>query len=163
VHDQAPPATRPAGFWIRAGAALLDVVVFFVVQRSLSVAGARVWGRPVEDDPTVAGLVGLFSVLFTALYTTVLHALTGQTLGKLALGVRVVGVDGRPLAVGAALLRWLGYGVSAAPLGFGFLMAGLRRDKRALHDLIAGSRVERALAPLPVGTRVGAAPPASPE
>ena len=37
-------------------------------------------------------------------------------------------------------------------------MAALRRDKRALHDLIAGSRVERPIAPRPVVRRVVAAP-----
>jgi uncharacterized RDD family membrane protein YckC len=33
--------------------------------------------------------------------------------------------------------------LSSVILGVGYLMAGLRRDKRALHDLIAGTRVER--------------------
>ena len=56
---------------------------------------------------------------------------------------RPVGADGAPLPLGAALLRYVAYFVSAAPLAMGFIMAGLRRDKRALHDLIAGSRVDR--------------------
>jgi uncharacterized RDD family membrane protein YckC len=110
----------------------------------------------------VAGLVGLFTLLFTAMYTTALHALTGQTLGKLAFGVRVVSHEGGPLPVGAALLRWLAYSVSMAPLGFGFLMAGLRHDKRALHDLIAGSRVEHLPARLPADVRLDTPPPTSP-
>jgi uncharacterized RDD family membrane protein YckC len=159
AHD--PRATSPAGFWIRVLALLPDVALCFVVQRSLDFAGARVWGGPVEDDPTVAGLVGVFTLLFTAVYTSVLHAVTGQTVGKLAVGVRVVSADGGPLPVGAALLRWLAYAVSAAPLGFGFVMAGLRRDKRALHDLIAGSRVEHVPARRPVA-RLDAPPPVSP-
>jgi uncharacterized RDD family membrane protein YckC len=33
--------------------------------------------------------------------------------------------------------------LSAVLFGIGYLMAGLRSDKRALHDLIAGTRVER--------------------
>jgi len=46
------------------------------------------------------------------------------------------------------------------PFALGFVMAGLRRDKRALHDLIAGTRVERLsvsepAAPLPVETPPG--------
>jgi uncharacterized RDD family membrane protein YckC len=77
-------------------------------------------------------------------------------------GIRVVGVDGAPLTVGSALLRYLAYYVSLLPLGFGYLMAALRRDKRALHDLIAASRVERLPAPRrvvrrPVVTRPAAA------
>ena len=161
MNEHAPREARPAGFWIRAVALLLDVALCFIVQRSLGFAAARVWGGPVEDDPTAAGLVGLFTLLFTVVYTTVLHAVTGQTLGKLAVGVRVVSADGGPLPVGAALLRWLAYSVSAAPLGFGFLMAGLRRDKRALHDLVAGSRVDHTPARLPA-TRLDAPPPVSP-
>jgi len=53
---------------------------------------------------------------------------------------------------GVLMLRYLGYFVSCATLGFGFLMAGLRADRRALHDLIAGTRVvrvERAVARRP--------------
>ncbi len=88
-------------------------------------------------------MLGFCTLLFTALYTAVLHALDGQTLGKLAVGVRVVGTDGERLSFGAALLRWLAFWLSLGSLGFGFVMAGLRRDKRALHDLVAGSRVER--------------------
>ena len=59
-------------------------------------------------------------------------------------GVRVVvGAEDGPPPLGAALLRFIAYFASAAPFTLGFVMAGLRRDKRALHDLIAGTRVER--------------------
>jgi hypothetical protein len=74
----------------------------------------------------------------------------GQTIGKSLVGVRVVGTDGRLLTVGAALLRYVGYYLSFFTFMLGFIMAGLRRDKRALHDLLAGSRVER----LPRAARV---------
>jgi uncharacterized RDD family membrane protein YckC len=87
--------------------------------------------------------VGLFTLLFAAVYATVLHASEGQTIGKLIVGARVVGTAGERLPLGASLLRWLAGFVALAPLGFGFLMAGMRRDKRGLHDLIAGSQVLR--------------------
>ena len=66
---------------------------------------ASLWLQDVEDSPFFQSMLGSFSLLFMALYTTVLHAFGGQTLGKLAVGVRVVGVDGAPLPFGAALLR----------------------------------------------------------
>ncbi|HEY7363984.1 MAG TPA: RDD family protein [Methylomirabilota bacterium] len=135
--------TPPAGFWIRAGALLIDVLLWSVVRLSLDVVAGRLWRQEMEGSPFFQGLLGLFTLLFAALYTAVLHALDGQTLGKLVVGARVVGVDGERLSFGAALLRCLALGCSFAPLGLGFVMAGLRRDKRALHDLIAGSRVER--------------------
>jgi uncharacterized RDD family membrane protein YckC len=135
--------SRPAGFWIRVVAAIVDLVFVFIVQFSLGFVGARVWGAEVEGYAVFQALVVLFTIAFTALYTTLLHAITGQTLGKMLVGVRVMATDGAPLLVGAALLRYFGYFASVATLGLGFLMAAWRRDKRALHDLIAGSRVER--------------------
>lgn len=143
MNVTAPHGVRPAGFWIRAVALAVDGIVVLLAQSTMAFAGAGLWGRAVDDSGAFQSLVALFTLLFTLLYTTVLYALTGQTVGKMLMDVRVVGVEGELLAPGAALLRWLAWFASALPLLLGFAMAGLRRDKRALHDLIAGSRVER--------------------
>jgi uncharacterized RDD family membrane protein YckC len=143
VNARAWSEPRPAGFWIRAVALLVDVIVFFFVLASLRFVAGRLGGRQTDEAVVVQLVAVVFAGLFTALYTTLLHAFGGQTLGKLAAGIRVVGADGEPLSVGAAFLRYLASFVSTVPLALGFIMAGLRRDKRALHDLIAGSRVER--------------------
>jgi len=140
--DEAP-APRPAGFWIRAVALAIDLVIFALVQASFGALATLLLGAAAEGDGGSPPAVFLFTLIFTAAYTTVLHAIAGQTIGKSLVGIRVVGTDGAPLTPGTALLRYLAYYVSAIPLGFGFLVAALRRDKRALHDLIAGSRVER--------------------
>jgi uncharacterized RDD family membrane protein YckC len=140
---------RPAGFWIRAAALLVDFVIFYVAEHSFRFAAYRWWGDDVRDfdsgDATlvVRILADVFTLVFAGVYTTVLHTMDGQTIGKMLMGARVVGADGAPLPLSAALLRSFAYFVSAAPLAMGFIMAGLRRDKRALHDLIAGSRVDR--------------------
>ena len=128
-------------------ALLLDIIVFVIVARSLELIARRVWGPMVEDASVYRILVAMFTLLFTALYTTVLHALGGQTIGKMLLRVRVVAVTGQPLPLGASVLRYVAYTASLLPFGIGWLMAGLRADKRALHDLIAGSRVDRLAAP----------------
>ncbi len=89
-----------------------------------------------------------FTFVFAAVYTTVLHALFGQTIGKMIVGVHVVvGEDGAPPSFGVSILRFVAYFASCATLGLGYAMAGLRHDKRALHDLIAGTRVERVSGP----------------
>lgn len=136
---------RPAaGFWIRAVAALIDFGVFFLVQVSLGYVAAAAIGPDVEDLPAFLPLVWAFTILFAGGYATVLHGgVGGQTLGKMLVGVAVTGVEDGPLSSGAAVLRFIGYFASLATLGLGFAMAGLRRDKRALHDLLAGSRVVR--------------------
>lgn len=176
--DEAVPA-RPAGFWIRTAALALDVILFAFVQASLTRLARALWGTGWDGGDGADASVLLFTLLFTLVYTTTLHAVAGQTIGKSLLGVRVVAAaDGAPVTVGPALLRHVAYLLSLLPLGLGFLMAGLRRDKRALHDLVAGTRVERIvprrrvsrrpLAPRPPGPRlqdaaVAPAPAAEPE
>jgi uncharacterized RDD family membrane protein YckC len=140
--DSALPA-RPAGFWIRAVALAIDAAVFALVQLSLEAIATAMLGPAVEGVESGHAAVPLFTLIFTAAYTTVLHTVAGQTIGKSLVGIRVVAADGAPLTAGPAFLRYLAYFISLIPLGFGYLVAGLRRDKRALHDLIAGSRVER--------------------
>jgi uncharacterized RDD family membrane protein YckC len=143
--------TRPAGFWIRAVAFAIDAVVCLLVQISFSALGRVLSGSTAEAASPVAFV---FTVIFAAAYWTTLHMVAGQTIGKSIVGVRVVGTDGALLTFGPAFLRYLAMGLSLGIFGFGFLMAGLRRDKRALHDLIAGSRVERPVASRPVVRRV---------
>jgi uncharacterized RDD family membrane protein YckC len=139
--DEASPP-RPAGFWIRTVALLIDLVVFVLVERSFEAMATAMLGASVDGE-SPSGAAALFTLLFTAVYATVLHAVSGQTIGKMLVGVQVLGVDGAGLTVGAAFLRYLASFISLIPLGFGFLVAALRRDKRGLHDLIAGSRVQR--------------------
>jgi uncharacterized RDD family membrane protein YckC len=133
----------PAGFWLRAIAFAIDVMVVGFVQGSFNLVAAIVFGVGPDQAFAISSTVSFFGLVFAALYTSVLHATGGQTIGKHVVGARVVALDGDPPLGGAAFLRWLAYFASFATFGFGFLMAGLRSDKRALHDLLAGTRVER--------------------
>ncbi|HEV3141293.1 MAG TPA: RDD family protein [Vicinamibacterales bacterium] len=68
----------------------------------------------------------------------------GQTLGKMAAGIRVVCTDPESaLDFGRAGLRTLVWIALAVPAGLGFLTAVMSRDHRGLHDRIAGTRVVR--------------------
>jgi uncharacterized RDD family membrane protein YckC len=140
----------------------IDLLVFALVQSSFGLLAGMLAGSGGDGTTPVHASAPLFTLLFTAAYTIVLHAVAGQTIGKSVVGIRVVGVDGAPLTVGAALLRYLAYYLSLLPLGLGYLMAALRRDKRGLHDLIAATRVERLPAPRRLVRRpVVARPPAA--
>ena len=135
-------AIRPAGFWIRVVAVLIDGVVLIVAQGILFGAGWMLWGSGLSAGMAVKGATQLFSSLIGAVYTIVFHWIWGQTLGKMALQIRVVSMDGGPLSFGQAVGRYFATFLSALILGIGFVMAGVRSDKRALHDLLAGTRVE---------------------
>ena len=157
MDDAAP---RPGGFWIRLVAFGIDLVVVMLAQFLLGVLAARRWGIDVDRSATLQGAVVFFTLLFAVLYPTVLHTLTGQTVGKLVVGIRVLAVDGELLPAGAAFLRAVAHWLSLVFLfGLGHLLGGLRKDKRALHDLLAGSRIER----VPYARRhpVAPAPPAA--
>jgi uncharacterized RDD family membrane protein YckC len=94
-------------------------------------------GRAVQTALTLAVVAG------SAVYWIVPHWRYGQTLGKAAVGVRVVDAAGGPVSLRAALVRLVGYWLSWLTFGIGYLIAALRADKRALHDLVAGTRVDR--------------------
>ena len=136
--------TRPAGFWLRAVALVIDALALVLVQASFRLAARRL-GATADESTLLHSMTTLFTLIFAALYVTLLHAGMGQTIGKLVVRAHVVLLDGGPVPVGVSLLRFFAYFVSFFTFGLGYLMAGLRRDKRALHDLIAGTRVERRL------------------
>ena len=71
----------------------------------------------------------------------------GQTLGKMALGIRVVTADeAEPVGIGRSLQRTVMWMILAIPAGLGFVTALFSSDYRGLHDRLAGTRVVRASA-----------------
>jgi uncharacterized RDD family membrane protein YckC len=137
------PALRAAGFWIRALAVFLDGLFLLAVGFVQGVLTRVLFGDAAEDSPVLRAANQAFEVIFGALYTILFHWLWGQTFGKMAVRIRVVMMNGAGLSLGIAVLRYLGSILSALVVGMGYVMAGIRADKRALHDLIAGTRVER--------------------
>ncbi len=100
--------------------------------------GARAAGSSAET----AGI--LMAIGMAVLNLGVLPGLTGFTLGKWATGLRIERNDGARLGIGRAFLRhFVGYPVSLALLGIGFLMAAVSVHGRGLHDMIAGTIVVR--------------------
>ncbi len=100
-------------------------------------------------------LVGIRLSLALVYYTVLTHRF-GTTLGKRVFRIYVMSIvnsgvaalDSCPseqqypiqsLCFRQSLVRCLGYAGSYAPMGAGFLMAAFQPEKRALHDLIAGT------------------------
>jgi uncharacterized RDD family membrane protein YckC len=75
------------------------------------------------------------------MYSTVALTLTGRTVGKALVGLKVVTRQGAPLGPGRAALRVLFFPLSMALVGLGYLGILLGRERRALHDVIAGTAV----------------------
>ncbi len=83
----------------------------------------------------------LVTVLTPPIYFAVLMSIAGQTIGKYVMGVRVVRMDGERMTIPLSMIRWLGYFVSAIPLGFGFWIVLTDRERRTLHDRLVGTCV----------------------
>ncbi len=95
-------------------------------------------GKRLDD-----GLAPIWSALllggWTFVYFAVPLALTGRTLGKALVGLRVISADGTPLPAGRVVLRVLLLPLSIALLGLGLLGAVFGRRRRTLHDIGARS------------------------
>lgn len=68
-------------------------------------------------------------------------AATGRTIGKAVLGLLVVGADGDSLRPRQAALRTVCFPIGFLIFGVGLLIGLIRRDRRELHDLLAGTAV----------------------
>lgn len=122
-----------AGFWIRVVAALVDGLVVGIIYLLFALVALR------ELDLVAIELV--FYVV-TYSYSIFMHKAYGQTLGKMALRIRVIRHDGRELDWGTVILRELpGKILSGLTLYVGYMLAGFTREKKGLHDMIAGTRV----------------------
>jgi uncharacterized RDD family membrane protein YckC len=143
-------ATRFLGFLIDVVAIM---VTFAIAGRLLEYLLGVLLGHPVAfSDSSRQAEVALGLWAFLALAVPL--AAGGRTLGMGIVGLRAVRADGRPLGAGRAVIRTLVLPLSFALLGLGFLLIVLRRDRRALHDLIAGSAVVYATQPRHVGVEV---------
>ena len=99
-------------------------------------------GRSAGNSAETAGI--LLAILMALLNFGVLPGLTGLSLGKWATGLRIERRDGGNVGIGRAFLRhFIGYPLSFALLGLGFLMAAVSVHGRGLHDIIAGTVVVR--------------------
>ena len=90
-------------------------------------------------ESSVAARVAL--VVWAFVYMAYPLAAAGRTFGMAIVGVRVVRADGRDLDRRHAMVRVLALPLSFLLFGLGFLLILLRRDRRALHDLIASTAV----------------------
>jgi len=133
-----------AGIVTRFAAFTIDIVTLIVL---FAIGGAVLeyvltvlLRHPVElSKARVAPYATFFAWAF--LYFAYPLAASGRTFGMAVGGVRVVRADGEELSTRRAVVRVLALPLSFLLLGFGILLIVLRGDRRALHDLIAGSAV----------------------
>jgi uncharacterized RDD family membrane protein YckC len=133
-----------AGFASRFVAYVVDAAastaVFMLALAAISFAVSVVTGKSINWNrgDTWAGLAYLAWLFIYFAYS---WAASGKTFGMALLGVRVVRPDGADAGARRAMVRTVALPLSFLICGLGFVGILLGRQRRALHDVIAGTAV----------------------
>jgi uncharacterized RDD family membrane protein YckC/type II secretory pathway pseudopilin PulG len=141
---------RPAGFWIRAGAQVLDSVVIMTASAVVGIAGTLLGA--VAGEAVLGGTLGWLLAVNVGglLYMAAMQASARQaSLGKRTFGLAVSHRSGQRLSFGRAAAREAAKYLNVLTLHLGWLLAGVTPRKQALHDFLASTVVVRQPGPLP--------------
>lgn len=134
-----------AGFWIRLAAKIIDGIIMAIVMLPISMAMPLLFGLSEKPNPAVVlPFMGISFIIQTAipfLYNGFMIGKYGATLGKKAMGLKVVTDDMHTVSMGRAFGRAGAEIISGMILYIGYIMVAFDVEKRALHDHIASTRV----------------------
>lgn len=148
--ESSSSSSGTAGLAARLIAGIIDTSIMVGVHGAVIYFTLRLCGLTFDEIAALPPVPMLgFLLLLTGGYFVSFTAASGQTIGKMATGIRVVpgadtdqGHTGVPL--GTAMVRAAACLVSVLPAGAGLLPALLSPEHRALHDRLADTRVVKA-------------------
>jgi uncharacterized RDD family membrane protein YckC len=158
--DLTPQMARvqEAGFVSRLAAFVLDVVIVSmssIVFAALISLILNFFGFSARDlspeAPTrntlvvlqliIVVLAALAVLLFIPAYFVLFWVLVGATPGKRILGLKVIRTGSQHISWGRAIVRYVGYWISALPLFLGFLWVFVDARRQGWHDKLADTIV----------------------
>lgn len=113
---------RHANFTIRLMANIIDIVIYIPIIIIL------------HNTYILDFIIALITIIFWVTWN-------GQTIGKKIVNIKVVDTNYKEIKIEKAILRYLGYILSTILLLIGYSIIPFRKDKQALHDLIAKTYV----------------------
>ncbi len=137
------PDRLKAPFLLRCGALLIDYillisipVISLLLARFSGEDGAKLLTSELNNTGwLIMILLGLTNFIIFPMFT-------GQSIGKMLTGLRVVKLDGTNPTFGALFLRHIvGYPLTVLTGGIGFLISAFNQKGRSLNDIIAGTVV----------------------
>ena len=134
------------GFWIRFVAALIDGIFLTIIVILLAVFSLLFFGATLGEGAGIGMffLVLILAILATILYKPIMEASDYQgTLGKYALGMKIVDQNGQRITMTSSFLRTILYiiGAQGFLLCLGVIMIGFTEYKQGLHDILANTYV----------------------
>lgn len=139
-----------AGFWKRVAANVIDSFVVGIVGGIIGAIIGAVIGAGFGLNGGLGGggflaiqlVTNLVSITITAGYYAWFHSSANQaTLGKLAIGIKVVRSDGEAISFARGIGRYFAFLLSSLILGIGLLMAAFTERKQGLHDMLCDTLV----------------------
>lgn len=137
------PEQLKAPFLLRCGALIIDYIVFvsapvlgILISRYMGNDGAKLFASPIYNTGwMICGLIALTNLVLIPMFT-------GQSIGKMLTGIRIVKSDGSAVSSSRIVVRHLiGYPLTVLTLGLGFLFSVFNGKGRALHDYLSGTTV----------------------
>ena len=147
-----------AGFTSRLLAMIIDTVILVLAYVGLtwfistSVKLLPIWrvfgfslsvllGQEGSGQLVSTGTAIAVFTISTIVYYVFFWMMTGQTLGMILMGLRVVTIEGRRLTAWRANIRFIGYIIAALPFFLGFAWILVDNRRQGWHDKIAGTYV----------------------
>ena len=146
MKKSSPPPLSVASAYKRLAASLFDRALFALVLGLVFFLPSLILVLMGRDPRVLAdaakNIPGVWLYMIAWLFYCVgSEAAFGATWGKKVMGCKVVGETGARLGVIQAVRRFWASSFNWILLGFGFLTIFFRKDRRGLHDLIAGTCV----------------------
>ncbi|MDX9715705.1 MAG: RDD family protein [Dissulfurispiraceae bacterium] len=138
-----------AGFWVRAIAKLIDIIIVSSIYPLLSLMATIGFstGKLQETVTTYEAFMSMIcffiiiQFVFAVLYFTISIGKYGKTIGKKICGLVVITAQGGKVQYFNALKRFAAEMLSTSLLLLGYLIVVFDSEKRALHDRLCNTRV----------------------
>ena len=134
------------GFWIRVVASFIDGIILLILIILLASISLVIFGAALGEGAGVGMflLVLILASIATIFYKPIMEASEYQgTVGKYALGMKVVDQNGQRISMTSSFLRTILYiiGAQGFLLCLGVVMVGFTEYKQGLHDILANTYV----------------------
>lgn len=163
ISNSEQSQVKYAGFWLRFAAYIIDQFVIGIAGLIIAVPiilGIIAFGLNLDGVKStsdfftheglllVGGIIGLIvlailiSIVMKWLYYALMESSKfGGTIGKIAVSIKVVDMNGNRISFGRATGRYFSRIITNMTLLIGYIIAGFTEKKQALHDLIASCLV----------------------